>query len=195
MVSKTRLSIFKKKMIAYEILRFLLLGGVILVALSNPYGAPVILKELRKEFGQKLSKRDMTNAFYRLKRKNLITVESRNGSSYINLSSRGEFVARHYSIFQAEKIAGKAAWDGNWFIVFFDVDVGRKNIRDALRFLLKRLGFVQLQKSVWVIPFDCRPEVEELKVFFGLSDEEVRMVVTKDLGNMARYKRLFKLDV
>lgn len=194
MVSKTRLPIFKKKMIAYEILRFLLLGGVILVALSNPYGASVILKELRKEFGQGLSKRDMTNAFYRLKTKNLITVESRNGSSYINLSSRGESVAQHYSIFQAERIAGKTTWDGNWFVVFFDVDVGRKNIRDALRFLLKRLGFAQLQKSVWVIPFDCRMEVEELKDFFGLSDGDVRLIVAKNLGNMAKYKRLFKLD-
>jgi phenylacetic acid degradation operon negative regulatory protein len=44
------------------------------------------------------------------------------------------------------------AWDKKWRIAFFDVQEIRKNLRSALRKRLKEIGFVMLQKSVWISP-------------------------------------------
>lgn len=44
------------------------------------------------------------------------------------------------------------AWDKKWRIAFFDIQEIRKGLRNALRKRLKELGFVMLQKSVWISP-------------------------------------------
>lgn len=52
-------------------------------------------------------------------------------------------------------------WDGRWRIVIFDVWERRRAARDRLRALLMKVGFVRIQNSVWVYPYDC----EELIAF------------------------------
>ncbi len=55
------------------------------------------------------------------------------------------------------------------------------------------MGFYPLQKSVWIYPFDCQPEIELLKDFFGLSDKEIRVIVAGDVGPDDKLKEIFKL--
>ena len=56
----------------------------------------------------------------------------------------------------------RLAWDGKWRIVIFDVSERRRTGRDLLRRQLKLLGFIQLQSSVWVSPFDPPPLLRNL---------------------------------
>jgi len=53
-------------------------------------------------------------------------------------------------------------WDGRWRVVIFDVAEERRGSRDFLRKRLKWLGFKELQKSVWVFPYDIKEDIEEL---------------------------------
>ncbi|HCM43450.1 MAG: hypothetical protein UY39_C0018G0002 [Candidatus Kaiserbacteria bacterium GW2011_GWC2_49_12] len=46
-------------------------------------------------------------------------------------------------------------WDEKWRIVIFDVWERRRGIRQRLRALLEKAGFVRLQDSVWVYPYPC----------------------------------------
>lgn len=57
----------------------------------------------------------------------------------------------------------KKQWNGKWFLVFFDVPEIQRNKRDYLRKFLKRLGFYQYQKSVYLFPYECEKEVELIK--------------------------------
>lgn len=41
-------------------------------------------------------------------------------------------------------------WDGKWRIVIFDIPEERRIIRNLFRRNLKKWGFKQLQKSVWI---------------------------------------------
>ena len=75
----------------------------------------------------------------------------------------------------------------------FDVWTGRRNVRDALRQLIKRLGFVQLQKSIWVYPYDCRDEVIFIRSYFRLPESACRLVVSEDLGNDEFLRKHFRL--
>ena len=47
--------------------------------------------------------------------------------------------------------------------------------------------------QVWIHPFDCRDEIELLKDFLGLKEKEVRLIVSKDIGEDDWLKNKFKL--
>ncbi|MBI2644405.1 MAG: hypothetical protein HYW95_02790 [Candidatus Wildermuthbacteria bacterium] len=66
--------------------------------------------------------------------------------------------------------------------------------RNALRGILKRLQFYQLQKSIWIHPFDCQDEFDLLKDFFGLTVREMRFVVANDIGDDQSLRTMFKLQ-
>ena len=44
-------------------------------------------------------------------------------------------------------------WDGKWRMIILDLPENRKSEREALRYLLKKAGFVCAKNSVWVSPF------------------------------------------
>ena len=84
-------------------------------------------------------------------------------------------------------------WDKKWRIVIFDIAQLKKTYREAFRGKLKELGFYPLQKSVWVYPFDCQAETELLKDFFGLSDQEMRLIVADNISKDDQLRKSFKL--
>lgn len=57
----------------------------------------------------------------------------------------------------------KRKWDGRWRIVTFDIPERRRSIRARLREMMKSIGFVRLQESVWVYPYDCEEFIALLK--------------------------------
>lgn len=52
-------------------------------------------------------------------------------------------------------------WDGKWRIVVFDIEEATRKDRDYLRRQLKWIGFAELQKSVWIFPYEIRDELRE----------------------------------
>ena len=91
------------------------------------------------------------------------------------------------------KIKKPKKWDRKWRVLIFDIAQLKKIYREALRGKLKVLGFYQLQKSVWVHPFDCKAEIKMLKDFFGLSDREIRLIVAENIGEYGEIKKFFKM--
>lgn len=52
-------------------------------------------------------------------------------------------------------------WDGKWRIITFDIEEITRKDRDYLRRQLKWIGFEELQKSVWIFPYEIREELKE----------------------------------
>ena len=52
-------------------------------------------------------------------------------------------------------------WDGKWRVIIFDIKEATRKDRDYLRLQLKWIGFRELQKSVWVFPYEIREELRE----------------------------------
>lgn len=95
--------------------------------------------------------------------------------------------------FQLEDLQPKTGkWDGKWRIVFFDVEEERKRKRDGLRRYLKKLGFWQMQKSVWVCPYDCEEEVKYLREALNVP-HEVKLGVLEKVENENELKKIFGL--
>ena len=76
----------------------------------------------------------------------------------VSLTKKG---AQEYLKYKIEK-KKKKKWDGKWRIVIFDILENQRRIRDLLRSRLRWFGFKELQKSVWIFPYDVRKEIEEL---------------------------------
>jgi len=74
-------------------------------------------------------------------------------------------------------------WDGRWRVLIFDVPEYRKAVRDKIRRTLMRVGFVRLQDSVWVYPYDCEDLIVLLKADFRIGKDVLYMIVDEMEGD------------
>ena len=94
------------------------------------------------------------------------------------VSRKGEVIAirkdGHRALDRAthflKKSIGNTKWDGKWRVVVFDIPERLRRMRYEVRSILKRAGFVQLQKSVWIFPHESQELVELLQRETNLSD-------------------------
>ncbi len=105
------------------------------------------------------------------------------------LTDRGKKRALYCKI-ESMEIRKPKKWDKKWRIVLFDIPEKRKGDRDAFRKWIKKLGFLELQKSFFALPYDCRDEFDFIVEFLGLR-KYVRFVVTDDIDNDAYLKSRF----
>lgn len=179
-----------KKEIAKDILVGIAAIGVLAVAASSPYFVlGVIRAVLKGDIHRPASARA---TFYRLKKEGCIRIKKKNRQIYISLTEKGRKRAGRFQINHL-MIKKQKRWDKRWHIIFFDVTDKQRIKREALRGLLKRLGLYQLQKSVWIHPYEFRDEMGLLKDFFGFSSHEVRYVITGDIGDDTPLKKHFNL--
>jgi DNA-binding transcriptional regulator PaaX len=86
----------------------------------------------------------------------------------------------------------KEKWDGKWRIVAFDIPEECSNGRKALVYRFKYGEFYELQKSLFVYPYDCKKEVMALAKMFKL-EKYVRFILADSIDNEERIKHHFKL--
>ena len=86
----------------------------------------------------------------------------RNGAYCLQLTEKGcRALAFEQSVLSLSK--PKRKWDGRWRIVMFDVPERRRGVRGRLRSMMKKVGFIRMQGSVWIYPYDCEEFVALLK--------------------------------
>lgn len=93
----------------------------------------------------------------------------RNGRVVINLTKRGQAVALKAHA-EALSLVKPKVWDKQWRLVLFDVPEKDRAGRDVLRRKLRDLGFLQIQKSAWLLPWPCEAELRLFRERFGLED-------------------------
>lgn len=83
-----------------------------------------------------------------------------------------------------------AGWDGFWRIILLDLPEERKSEREALRYLLKKAGFIALKNSVWVSPYPFEHLFTNIKKDLGLSTE-LMIIITQFIDEETK-KELLK---
>ncbi len=72
------------------------------------------------------------------------------GESSLEVTKKGwERVKRKASVYEE-----KRPWDGNLYLITYDVPVSQNRERSVLRRILRRLGCTMLQESFWITPYD-----------------------------------------
>lgn len=176
--------------IVKDILTLFFVSGAFMVAATSPYFGVNVWRVLKNR--KKYPKRKFTDTFTRLYRKGFISIERQGHEVRISLTPEGRKAAGYMQINDL-RIPRPKKWDGIWHIIIFDISNLKTIQRNAFRGILKQLGFVMIQKSVWVQPFPCSAEIELLKDFFGLTEKEVRLIEAKKIGNDTYFRKKFGL--
>ena len=107
---------------------------------------------------------DKANFFVKLRywqRQGYINTFLEGKEKFIELTPKGKTHLENLA-FEEINIKRPQKWDGKWRIVIFDIPEKNRASRDTLRAKLLTLGFRQIQKSVYVYPFECTKEIFEL---------------------------------
>lgn len=182
---KVKVSTLQKKIL------LLLLGGLALGLSYSPRQYFRILKEIGKGW-QEINRSALNRAIRSLYKSKLVkTKSSRDGTLTLILSENGKTKALSYNL-EKIKIRRPEKWDGYWRIVMFDVPEKLKKVREALRYHLKRFGFHEFQKSVFISPFPCQKEIEYLTEFYN-ARRFVRFMEVRKIDNELDLEKRFDL--
>jgi len=180
-----RLGTLKKKIL------LLLLAGISLALTKRPDYQWKIIKEASKEW-EKINQerlREIIKEFYQEK---LVSFKEKPDESIeIILTEKGRLKALEGKIDELE-IKIPKTWDKLWRVVIFDIPEEKKKARDVLRERLKKLGFLELQKSVFIFPYECKDEIEFVVEIFEVR-KYVRYLVVKEITNEEELLLKFKL--
>ncbi|MBI2268617.1 MAG: CRISPR-associated endonuclease Cas2 [Candidatus Blackburnbacteria bacterium] len=114
------------------------------------------------------------------------------GEQYtIQLTKKGKRHLLRYKITELS-IPQPKEWDRKWRIVAYDVPKENTRARDALRHMLRKLGFYQLQKSVYLYPYPCEDAIEFLREVYGVG-EHVTLLTVGYLENEEAYRDYFNI--
>ena len=127
-----------------------------------------VYKNQRNNFRYNRDKAQINQAIKRLRNQKIICIrENKNGDKTIILTDSGKIRLLRYNIDEIT-IDQPKEWDKKWRIVIFDIPEDKRMARNLLRGVLKRLGFLHLQHSVWVYPYPCKREIDFVSISFGV---------------------------
>lgn len=107
------------------------------------------------------------------------------------LTSQGEKILRRWQ-FADFKLQNPKKWDKKWRVMIFDIPEKLKKIRNHLTLLLHEAGFIRLQDSVWVYPYDCEDMITLLKTDFGIGKYLLYLIVD-EIENDKHLRKGFNL--
>lgn len=180
----------KKANIQKIILGSIATAGILSLALLAP-NALQALKPLGLDKKFKNFKNDTNRSLSRLLNAGLVLFIEKNGKKYLKLTEKGKLKLMRLEQYNF-KFKKPKKWDNKWRIVIFDIPQKRRLQRDNLRFTLKQIGFVRLQNSVWVYPYDCENLITLLKLDFKIG-REILYIIADKIENDKILKECFKV--
>ncbi len=180
----------KTRYYAKEILKYLLVSGLIFIAASSPYFVFNLSRSVFKN--RKIVRKKFTSSFWYLKKKGLLQLKRQGHDVCIFLTKDGKKKAGKYQIDDLY-IERPKKWDRKWRIVVFDIPNSSHIIRNIFRRKLKEFGFYMLQRSVWIYPFKCREEINFLREFLGANKQQIQVLEANRLDNDDFLRKIFKI--
>jgi CRISPR-associated endonuclease Cas2 len=169
----------KKEINLGKIQKAILLSVAAVGLLSSPQAASGVLKIFKNWRNESSSKRNKIISINYSRRK-LVNdgLLEYNENGYLRLTPRGEKIlneiqARNYTIAKPRR------WDKKWRVIIFDIKEERKGLRDKVRNTLINIGFICLQKSVWIYPYDCEDLINLIKADFKIGKDVLYMIVDR----------------
>jgi DNA-binding transcriptional regulator PaaX len=142
-------------------------------------GAAIVMPELPRalqKMGMISTRADagvVSRARARYIKSGLIAKDSR---GYLRTTEKGRRELAAYEMRERAK-RGSRRWDSRWRILIFDIPEYRKGLRQQVRRSLVSVGFMRLQDSVWIYPYDCENFVVLLKANLKVGKDMLYMIV------------------
>ncbi len=165
----------KRTRVETAILGTLALTGLAAFAVMAP-NALRLLQNVVPDLRPTSQKQSIKRAIGRLIQQGLVHKQQ---GGYVLTKKGTDRLAAHTRFVTPQAVRGSRGkkWDGKWRVVAFDVKESRRHVRDELRGLLVSAGFVKLQDSVWVYPFQCDEVIALMKFHLRLGYDLIYMIV------------------
>ena len=107
-------------------------------------------------------KEDFYTQMHGLKKRGMIEIYNKDKKREVRLTKKGREKSMKYWFEELKAIKSPKVWDKRWRVIIFDIPNKKKTARDVLRQKFNELGFLKIQKSVYIFPFECRAEIHFL---------------------------------
>jgi len=94
----------------------------------------------------------------------------------VRITGKGEVYLMKETAYEGFKNQ-KKKWDKKWRVLIFDIPEQKKTIREKIRLTLISIGFMRLQDSVWIYPYDCEDLITLLKADLKIGKDVLYMIV------------------
>lgn len=175
--------------IGSALLGLLAIGGMVTVAVVAPNVLGAYGKLTRHR--QFYNKNDFNVTRRHYKRLGYIDVKKKAPKTYeVKITERGlsKILQEHFGKMRFSP----GMKDGFWRLIIFDIPEEHKQVRESFREKLCLMGAYKLQKSVFVVPTNCKKEVDFLCGFYNI-EPYVHLITAKNINNDQELKRYFNL--
>ena len=180
----------RRRNIGRAILIALSVAGILSVALIAPNALQILTPGSGRR-GRRMSMWEIERALDRLLNGGYVEKVQRRGNSFIQVTGEGKRKLIEIEL-QNARIKTPAKWDGRWRLVFFDIPHDERLTRDAMRRKLKELGFLQIQKSVYLHPYECYAIIQAMQDFYQIKPHFHYAVIEK-IEHSKTYLKHFNL--
>jgi DNA-binding transcriptional regulator PaaX len=130
------------------------------------------------ECGDKKIEYAITRSIKNLLTDGLIEAFSSEHKQYFRLTNDGKQKINNI-VLDSESSLVSTHWDGYWRMILLDLSEDRKSEREALRYLLKKAGFVCVKNSVWISMYPFEHLFTNIKNDLSLTTEMMIVVTDK----------------
>ncbi|MEK9147390.1 MAG: hypothetical protein AAB593_00520 [Patescibacteria group bacterium] len=141
----------------------------------NDVAAPGMKREYLK-YRKKMDRIQFSRFISYLKSRGYINTPEINGVKSIMITQKGI-----EKVLIAKNKCGKLKLrkDKKWQMILFDIPENKRTKRELFRAKLKKLGYKNLQKSVWVSPYDVLEKTQDIIKSLSIVDYVRLLVVEK----------------
>ena len=95
---------------------------------------------------------EYNRALKQLENRGEIEIIRESSRVFVHLTQKGHLKTLFDKLKQS--LPKRSSWDGKWRLMIWDIPETSRKQRDAIRWFVKTMGFYQLQKSVFITPFE-----------------------------------------
>jgi DNA-binding transcriptional regulator PaaX len=135
----------------YSILEEISAGDLFIGFLSSAGSTRLMHKVARERAKERYANK---RALERLEECGYVQRKSKNGKISFFVTREGKNALHEIYEHSSIAIMHPEKWDGMWRVITYDFPEGERSARNSLRYVLTKSHFLQLQKSVWIFPYD-----------------------------------------
>ena len=182
----------RKSKIQKILLNSLYTAGIMSLAVFAPNAISILKKFNIGKKRKSNPKYSVRKAINRLRQKGLIVWEENKKGVFLRLTREGE---QSLDLMERKefKISIPKKWDSKWRIIIFDIKEKRKGTREKLRNTLINIGFLKIQNSVWVYPYDCEELMTLIKADLKVG-KDILYIIADSIENDSWVKKHFNLN-
>lgn len=174
-----------------KFLALLKLGTVLFVAFTAPGALRIFKDKFEDDSWEEYYPSSIKRTAQKLWRKGYVEIKTEGKDSVVKLTNKGrvEILKNNLDTLEIKK---PNSWDKQWRLVIFDIPEKEKAKREIFRDKLKRLGFFQMQESVFVFPYPCEKELLFLREVLEIP-HSVKLIRANRIENDADLRGIFNL--